>query len=220
MALKPVNIMILDAYHRYGQKLYIVLSTAIRIAKMNRLKGADLPGDFEYKALVEELEKQHFKYNPSMLLRALEREYNIIETTYKTSNKHWYRFKCLDEVEKALSTIMGTGTDTEDPIITMLKIQMKSLQISYWIKKLKNMSIKESIGPTDIKLFKRFAFHVLPKIIKILRKAEEYEDQLYAEIHLLREVLNLANIVADRIDVGRNLETEIITEEFIKNSIL
>lgn len=206
MSVKAIDMIILDAHQRYGQKLYIVLSTAIRIAKMNKIKGLELPGDFEYKALVEELEKQSFKYNPSMLLRILEREYNIIETTYKTSNQHWYRFKNIEEVERALNTVIGITLDTEEPDIVMLKIQMKSLQIGYWIKRLKQVYVKDKLSSTDIKIFRKFAFSILPKLVKILRKAEEFEDQLYAEINLAKELINLANIVANRIDIGKNID--------------
>lgn len=206
MVIKPIDAAILDAYHRYGQKLYIVLSTAIKIAKLNRMKSLELPGDFEHRALVEELEKQNFKYNPSMLLRVLEREYSIIETTYKTSNQHWYRFKDLGEVERALNMVMGIATDVEDPDVAMLKIQLKSLQISYWVKKLKNMSIKGSLSSADVKIFRKFAFDVLPKLIRILKKAEEYEDKLYVEINLLKELISLASIIADRIDIGKSTE--------------
>jgi len=201
MNLKPIDVAILEAYRRYGQKLYMVLSTAIRIAKTNRLKGLKLPGDFEYRNLIEELEKQNFKYNPSMLLRILEREYNIITTTYKTNNQHWYKFKDLEEVERALNNSMGFSLDVEDPTIAMLKIQIKSLQVNYWSKRLKQMSIKDKLSSADIKLFQKFAFNVLPKIVKILWKAEEYEDQLYAEVNILKELISLANVVADRIDI-------------------
>ncbi|MEM4848401.1 MAG: hypothetical protein QXM55_02050, partial [Ignisphaera sp.] len=200
---------VLDAYRRYGQKLYIVLSTAIKIAKINKLKGLKLPGDFEYRSLIEELEKQNFKYNPSMLLRILEREYNIIMTTYKTNNQHWYKFKDLEEIERALNNSVGLSLDIDEPGIAMLKIQIKSLQINYWSKKLKQMSIKDKLSSADVKLFQRFAFNVLPKIVKILRKAEEFEDQFYAEINLLKELISLASIVADRIDIDMRVSDTI-----------
>jgi hypothetical protein len=205
MNLKPLEMMLLNAYQRYGHKLYVVLSTAIKIAKLNKLKGVNTLGDFEYKELVEELEKQGFKYNPSMLLRILEREYGLIETSYKTSNHHWYRFKDLEEIEKILNTVVGMASDVEEPDIAMLKIQIKSIQINYWLKKLKYMSIKNKLNSADIKLFQKFAFSILPKIVKILRKAEEYEDQLYAEINLLRELISLGLMVAERMDVEINI---------------
>uniref|UniRef100_A0A7C2ZMN0 Uncharacterized protein n=1 Tax=Ignisphaera aggregans TaxID=334771 RepID=A0A7C2ZMN0_9CREN len=212
MMLRPIDMAILDAYRRYGQKLCIVLSTAVKIAKMNKLKGLDLPGDFEYRELVDELEKQNFRYNPSMLLRVLEREYNIIETTYKTSNKHWYRFKDIEEVERALNSVMGVESNIEEPDLAMIKIQIKSLQIAYWVKKMKHLSIKGKLNSADIKTFQKFAFNVLPKIVKIIKKAEEYEDQLYAEISLLKELISLSMLVADRIDMSLDISNGINTK--------
>lgn len=207
MTIKPIDMIVLDAYQRYGQKLYIVISTAIKIAKTNRMKGGNLAGDFDYKSLVEELEKINYSYNPSMMLRVLEKEYGIIETSYRSNNQRWYRFKDLEEVERALNSIAGIDIGVEDPEIAMLKIQMKSLQIGYWVKKLKQMSIKENISSTDVEIFKRFAFNILPKFVKILKKAEEYEDQLYVEINVLKEILSLATIIADRIDMNKNLNS-------------
>ncbi|MEM1683145.1 MAG: hypothetical protein QXK54_03425 [Ignisphaera sp.] len=205
MTIKPIDMVILDAYQRYGQKLYIVLSTAIKITKMNRLKGTNTLGDFEYRSLVEELEKANFSYNPSMMLRALEKEYGIIETTYKSGNQRWYRFKDLEEIERALNSVAGIVADVDEPEVVMLKIQMKSLQLGYWLKKLKHMSIKQNISTTDVEMFRRFAFDVLPKLVHILKKAEEYEDQLYVEINMLKEILGLATIVADRVDLSKTI---------------
>jgi arginine repressor len=208
MNLKPLEMVILDAYRRYGQKLYVVLLTAIKITKVNKLKGVKSFGDFEYRELVEELEKQGFKYNPSMLLRILEREYGLIETSYKTANNHWYKFKDndLEEIEKTLNSIIGIDSDVEEPDIAMIKIQIKSMQINYWLKKLKQMSIKSKLNSADIKIFQRFAFNVLPKIVRMLKKAEEYEDKLYAEINLLKELISLGMVVADRIDIEISLQ--------------
>ncbi|MCC6057557.1 MAG: hypothetical protein LM568_01385, partial [Desulfurococcaceae archaeon] len=107
--------------------------------------------------------------------------------------------------------------DVEEPDIAMLKIQIKSIQINYWLKKLKYMSIKNKLNSADIKLLQKFAFSILPKIVKILRKAEEYEDQLYAEINLLRELISLGLMVAERIDVEINI-SELDNVEVVSKS--
>lgn len=220
MNIKPLELAILEAYRKYGQKFYLVLSTALKIAKVNRLKNIKMPGDFEYREVVEELEKQGFKYNPSMLLRILEREYGLIETSYRTGNNHWYKFKDLEGIERALNAVLGLASDIEEPNIAMIKIQVKSLQISYWLKKLKQMSIKSKLSSVDIKVLQRFAFDVLPKIVKILKKAEEYEDQLYAEINLLKELISLASVVADRIDIEINMNDTDMNEMLTRFNVI
>ncbi len=198
-----VNILrtaLLECYHKYGQKFIMVLKTALAIAKENRLKGGQLPGDFDYRTLVDRLNSMDFQYNPSLLLRTLEREYNIIETSYRSSNQHWYKFRDLESIEQILNSIIGMDSVNEEPEVSMVKIQIKALQIRYWLSKLKSISIKSRLTKSDIELFRRFSFSILPKLVKILRKAEEYEEQLYTEINIIKEAISIAQIVAERIN--------------------
>ena len=166
----------------------------------NRLRGDKLPGDFDYRTLTERLSSMGFQYNPSLLLRALEREYGVVETSYRSSNQHWYRFRDLEAVEQALNSIAGVDGVEEEPEVAMVRVQIKALQIRYWLSKLKSISIKSRLSRADVKLFERFSFSILPKLVKILRVAEEYEDQLYTEISIVREVISLAQIVAERVN--------------------
>ncbi|MCX8168030.1 MAG: hypothetical protein N3D82_03270 [Ignisphaera sp.] len=200
MDFNVLRVALIECYHRYGQKLLIVLRTAIAIARENRLRGGQPPGDFDYRTLVERLSSAGFHYAPSLLLRALEREYGVVETTYRSSNQHWYRFKDLESTEQALNYIAGVDGAEEDPEVAMVRIQIKALQIRYWLGKLKSMSVKARLGRSDVELFRRFSFHILPKLVRIMRRAEEYEDQLYTEIGIVREIVSIAQIVAERIN--------------------
>ena len=127
MDVNIIRVSLLECYRRYGEKLVSVLKTAIGIAKENRLRGGQLPGDFDYRSLVDGLSSIGFQYNPSLLLRSLEREYGVIETSYRSSNQHWYRFRDLEAVEQALNSIIGLDNVDEDPEIAMVKIQIKAL---------------------------------------------------------------------------------------------
>ncbi len=190
--------LVRDALDRYGEKLRIVLKTAIEIAKRNRATGNDRYGDFDHRTLVMELERKGFRYNPSQLLRILEREYNIIETSYKSSNQHWYRFKDLEAVERALGLLPETSID--DPDIALIRIQIKALGLRQKLEFLKKLQLKSRFSKTDIKKFQTFVFRELPKIVKLLKKAEEYEDVLYTEIAVMKNILELAMIIASRIE--------------------
>jgi hypothetical protein len=226
MDVNIVRVSLLECYRRYGEKLVSVLRTAIGIAKENRLRGGQLPGDFDYRSLVDGLNSTGFQYNPSLLLRALEREYGVIETSYRSSNQHWYRFRDLEAVEQALNSIIGLDSVDEDPEIAMVKIQIKALQIRYWLGKLRSISIKNRLNRSDIKMFERFSFNILPKLVKIMKIAEEYEDQLYSEINIVKDIISLAQIIAERINqdsggqyISESLQKNIISEANHQTSI-
>ncbi len=205
MLMDALKSILLDIIQRYGQKAVIILKTAINIAKSNRLRGLETPGDFDYKSLVEALAASGITYNPSLFLRALEREYNIIETSYKSSTQRWYVFKDLEAIERVLNIITGSEYLDEDPDIIMIKIQIKSIRPRFWLNRLRYLSVKDRLAKTDSKIFEEFAFRVLPKLIRILRKAEEYEEHLYTEINMIKEIISLAQIVAERLDVVINI---------------
>ncbi len=208
--------MLREALDKYGFKLRIVLETAIEIAKRNRLSGNGKLGDFDYRALVEALRAKGFDYNPSQLLRILEREYGIIVTSYHTSNQHWFKFKDLELVEKVLKgrNWVDSSVLEYDPEVTMIKIQVRSIRPKETIEFLKKLTMKPRLSIRDIEKFEEFAFSKLPKVVKLLRLAEEYEDELAAEIHVLREILDLAYEVSERIgkvdlDLGLGLAKEV-----------
>ncbi len=200
-------LLLKEALAKYGIKLKIVLETAIELAKTNRLRGESKYGDFDYRSLVEALKSKGFDYNPSQLLRILEREYGILVTSYHTSNQHWYKFKDLETVEAVLKGSIERGQVVDDPEIAMIKIQVRSLRPREMLRFLKRLAMKPRLSSRDVERFESFAFEKLPKIIRLLKAIEDYEDELVAEAHVLREVLELAYDIADRIG-GMDLEID------------
>ncbi len=193
-----------QALSKYGTRVKIVLETALEIAKSNRLRGSDRLGELDNMSLVGSLSATGFYYNPSQLLRILEREYGIVETSYRSSNQHWYRFRDLEAVEKALSLrseedIPYPGGTLLDPDVVLLRIQIRSLRPMEMLNFLKNLLMKPRITSRDAEKFERFAFTKLPKVVKLLKQAEDYEDALAAELKVLREVVELAYEVAERV---------------------
>jgi len=199
----------LEAYHKYGQRFLLVMKTAIAIAKENKLRESALPGDFEYKSLVERLSAIGFSYNPSLLLRILEREYRLIETSYKSTSQRWYKFRYdIGYIETIISSLTAGNEVLDDPDIVMIRIQLSSLRPKYWLSKLKSMSIKEKLSKTDVSLFEKFSFNILPKFIRILKHAEEYEEVFLIEINAIKEIIQLAQLIAEKIEHGDMLGSE------------
>jgi len=195
-----VKAALMNAYNRFGERLCIVLEAALTIAKRNRVLKSSSLGDFDYKSLVEELNRRGYRYSPSQLLRILEREYGILETTYHTESQRWYKFVDLEAVEEFINELRGLGPILEDPEIVALKVQVRSLGLRRWLDQLKKWSVKPRLTKTDVRKFQEFAFEVLPKIVKILKRAEEFDELMMAEIRVLKEVLELAYIVSERIE--------------------
>jgi len=94
---------VLEFLARYGEKGFYVLKAAVEacIEGRSARRGVRL-GDFSYREVAARLREYGLEYNPSNLLSLLEREYAVIETTYRSSGQHWWRFIDLDAVIEAL----------------------------------------------------------------------------------------------------------------------
>jgi len=147
------------------------------------------------------------EYNPSMLLRSLERDYGVIETSYKSSSQHWWRFIDIDAVaealemyEKGYNTALEAEEDVgpEDPELTLLLFQIASLNPHGVLEKLQKLASKPRLTSADYAVLRSLAFNELPAIVEVLRRAEEigYEGE---EVSTLREVLRLASELAARL---------------------
>lgn len=194
-----VKLAVMDAVARYGERARTVLQAALRVAQRYRALGKKVPGDFDYRGVVEELRRSGLSYNPSNLLRILEREYGILETVYHTTNQRWYRFRDMDAVAAALSE---EGEEEDDPELEMLRIQVASLELGEVRELLRRLVMKPRLSRVDRARFRRFAFRTLPRIVKLLRRAMYYEEELAGEIEALREVIALAREVAARLRGG------------------
>ncbi|MQL55849.1 hypothetical protein [Acidianus ambivalens] len=181
-----------EALLRFGDRCKLILKAAISIAESNDKKEL---GDFDYKTLVEKLQETGLDKDPKMILRALERDYGIIETTYKSANQHWWRFINIEEVKEAI------GDEIEDPEIQLIKIQANSLNLTELERKLRFMLNKPVLSEVDRALFKKIAFEELNYVMEVYRKASMYEET-YDIAEKVKSILTLATKVSMKI--GKN----------------
>jgi hypothetical protein len=181
-----------EALLRFGDRCKLILKVAISIAESNDKKEL---GDFDYKTLVEKLQEAGLDKDPKMILRALERDYGIIETTYKSANQHWWRFINIEEVKEAI------GDEIEDPEIQLIKIQANSLNLTELERKLRFMLNKPVLSEVDRALFKKIAFEELNYVMDVYRKASMYEET-YDIAEKVKTILTLATKVSMKI--GKN----------------
>ncbi len=202
----------LEALAKYGDRARLVLSLALSIADSRR--GKPGLGDFDYKSLSRALESLGVEYNPSPLLRSLERDYGIIETTYHSSGRHWWRFIDLEAVREALR-IYEHGEPLEEgdePGVKLLKAQVAALEPARLRSLLQELASKPKLSSMDRRLFRTLIFGDLELAYRILSKIEsEYPGLMSSEASMLRELIELGYKVASRLTAQRGGAAEEIT---------
>lgn len=170
--------LVLDFIYRYGDKAYILLRAAYEIYQANILLGKRLPGDFDYKSLISKLREKKLSYNPTQLLRALERNLGVIETTYRSANQRWWRFTNPAAISKALDIYEGKSNDEtyEDPEIALLKMQVEVVSIDEMLNELVNLLAKERLTSGDRDRIKELLFNDAQLIIKLFKTTQKYEE--------------------------------------------
>jgi len=203
-ASSVVKARAIEFIEKYGDKGLIVLKTAVELSYENssRLKKM---GDFSYSQLVMRLRSSGINYNPSNLLRILEKEYGLIYKSYESSTQKWYSFVDLDAVKDALDEYMGHPTALEDPKITYMRIKYRSLEPIRMLKLLRSMALKSSLTKNDKKLFKKMVFNDLKHVVEILDEMSEYMDIFSNEIKILNEILLLANTISSKLEREKNV---------------
>lgn len=207
----------LEALLKYGDKAKYILKAAIDVYERNENKEL---GDFSYKQLIQRLEEMGVNYDPRMILRALEKDYGIIETTYKSANQHWWKFIDIEQTKLA---VYGEDKNEDEPEISLIIIQYNSLNIKEIEKKLMFLIRKPKLFDIDRKNFAEFAFEILPLIVKLYYKASQYEET-YEIAERLRKIISLAKRVSVRLndEKGDNkgfYKKEIQGEDYNANSI-
>jgi hypothetical protein len=203
---------------KYGDKGLLVLRVAFELAQDPYIDHRF--GDFSFKHLVLKLQTQGFKYNPVNLLRVLEKEFGVIEKSYTSSNQTWWRFIDFEAVRSVLSEYYGVSY--EDPRLKYLLIKYKSLEPTSILDTLKRLTSKDVLSAGDREVFRDLVFNVLDKIVEILSEMEKYEDVFAAEITVLREILNLAELVSNKLTSRRSnmMRVEDITDAHLRTSLL
>ncbi|HIP85944.1 MAG TPA: hypothetical protein EYH17_04800 [Pyrodictium sp.] len=214
---------VLEFLAKYEERGLLVLKAAIAAAIARKREGGVKLGDFSYRDIVVRLRAQGISYNPSMLLRILERDYGVIETSYRSGNQHWWKFVDFDSVveaveayEKGDDAIGALKEDDEeiglesDPRVELVRVQVAALRPRKLLKTLRVLAAKKRLTSRDVKVFQDLAFNVLPKLVHVLEEAREYEEELVEEIALLEKVLKLAVKIARKMLVEEKMESEAV----------
>ncbi len=192
----------LDALARYGERALMVLKLALRIADSNT--GPKIFGEFDYKSLVRAIRELGVDYNPSPLLRSLEREYAIIETTYHSSTRHWWRFIDREAVREAIA-IYEHGSpvyeEPRDPRVKALKAQVAALEPARLLAVLRELSSKERLTEGDKRVYRVIAFNDLDLAVELLERIRDggYERLLPKEAEMLAEIVDLSYKIAEKL---------------------
>ncbi len=199
---------VFEVLEKYGDKAYLILKAMLEVAREYAYQGKNKHGDFDYRGIVLKLKTLGLDYNPSSLLRIIE-DYGLIETSYRSSNQHWWKIISIQEVEGALREYEGLDEGIDDPEVLLIKVQVQSLDLPSVKRILEKMLKKNRLTEIDKKRFRRLVFEDLELLVKVLKRALEYEDYLEDEISLMKEVLVMASLIARKIGqpaIARSLE--------------
>lgn len=198
--------LVLDFIYKYGEKAYILLKAAYEVYQANVLLGRRLPGDFDYKSLMSKLREKKLNYNPTQLLRVLERDLGIIETTYRSANQRWWKFTNPAAVSKALDIYEGKSNDEtyEDPEVALLRMQVEVVNIDEMLTELTNMLAKEHLTSGDKDRIKELLFNDAQLIIKLFKATQKYEDfkDFNVKVRYLLKYLAIAVKKVRGVDIG------------------
>ncbi|HIQ55960.1 MAG TPA: hypothetical protein EYH59_04700, partial [Pyrodictium sp.] len=149
---------VLEFLAKYEERGLLVLKAAIAAAIARKREGGVKLGDFSYRDIVVRLRAQGISYNPSMLLRILERDYGVIETSYRSGNQHWWKFVDFDSVveaveayEKGDDAIGALKEDDEeiglesDPRVELVRVQVAALRPRKLLKTLRVLAAKKRL---------------------------------------------------------------------------
>ena len=197
---------------KYGERGEMVVRAALEVADAYRKKGKAVLGDFDFKGVVKRLKQYGFDYNPSPLLSKLEKEYALIETSYKSANQHWWRF--VDEEALRLALSEEDEEEELDPQIAVLKVQTAALEIDEVKAKLAKILSKGKMSVAEKKWFRNFAFETLPLIAKVAEKVleEGIEDpELLETVEVLKLSLKVSKLA--KLKVSKSLEAPLLHVE-------
>lgn len=198
MSDSMVNI-VTDILVKYGERAYEVLRIATEIALENRSLSKRLPGDFDYRTLVHKLYLNGINYNPSRLLSIIEREYGIIETTYRSANQRWWRFTDLRSIIDALDRYKTPQEIIDDPEIYLIKLQFKVLNLDELNKIVNELMNKNKLMNEDVELVKKIVLSELENVVLVLKKMLKFKGVFEKEVNELLRFLKSISKLVDKI---------------------
>jgi hypothetical protein len=201
--LKGDNIeaLISDFIYRYGERGRAILEAIIRASqRLDKSSATPLPGDFNYRSVVEELGMMGYSYNPSPLLRILEKEYSLVRTTLHTSGQRWYVLSNKEALEEYIEKLRSGGD--EDPEALVIRLQLESLRIDDITRVLKTLAGRRRWSDADYKKLYIISFKKLPKLVRIYRRIQEDPEKWGPYIRDIEEIFTLAKKLRLRVQKG------------------
>lgn len=189
-AMNPIE----DLLTKYGGRAYYVLKAALEVAEENRRLGLSRLGDFDYRSLTQRLRAWGIEYNPSNLLKVMEREYGIVKTTYRSSNQRWWAF-AVDAASVRLALEEGKD-DAVDPEEELLSIQVTVLDVDRVITELASILSKEKVTGYDERRLKDIVLNDLPQMVEVYKRAINYGSKFSDFVGKVRKALELARKAA------------------------
>jgi len=189
----------------YGERACILLKAIYEESSSQRELKL---GDFSVKGLKSKLKSWGIDYNPIPLILKLEKELNIIETSYRSTTQRWWRILDRGILERALRecNITPQHRILEDSRARILKIQLHILKPWEILGMLKNIQSKNTMTKSDLELVKRIAFNELPILIKIKEEAESlgYNIGLREELEVVERIIEVLEEVVLRKESSEN----------------
>jgi hypothetical protein len=186
---------------KYGEKAKVVLRSAYELMNEYRVSGKELAGHFDFRGLIEKLEEVGLRYNPSQLLRIMERDYGIIETSYRTATKRWYVFTDPDAVGRVLEKYVDFPEKMgllKDPELEVLKLQIKVINIDALYAKARKLASKGFLNIVDEEMVRSIVFNELPLVAKVLKSVLKYEELFQDFISKAIAVIRLMDELATK----------------------
>lgn len=179
---------------RYGDKAIAVLKAALELYNE---AGCSL-GDFNSRDLALRLTAWGIDYNPSNLIKILEKVYGIVEKRSTSRGRAWYKFRDVDAVREELFSYMGYSKE-ENPRIKVLRIKYRSLRIDLLMNRLRNIVTKERLSKSDLEFIKDLAFNELDEVLQLIDEMSEDENYFIKELKTLKELVELADAASLKI---------------------
>lgn len=179
---------------RYGDKAIAVLKAALELYNE---AGCSL-GDFNSRDLALRLTAWGIDYNPSNLIKILEKVYGIVEKRSTSRGRAWYKFRDVDAVREELFNYMGYSKE-ENPRIKVLRIKYRSLRIDLLMNRLRNIVTKERLSKSDLEFIKDLAFNELDEVLQLIDEMSEDENYFIKELKTLKELVELADAASLKI---------------------
>jgi hypothetical protein len=193
-----VQELIDDFLARYGEKGRAILLAAVEaMIEIQRRSEYTRLGDFDYKTLKEMLERLGGGVNPNNYLRALEREYGIVNQTYRSTRQQWWSFANKEAILSWYERQVGKLSD--DPVVKVLVVKYRVLKPEEKLSRLEALSRKQSLSLVEQKEILDFVFNELDKVLLVLNEIKKYGDVFRNEVIVLSRIIDLAYQLSGRI---------------------